>query len=227
MAKLQKNFSYGELWTDQPPRKSEVEGLHGRVEESLAKFTTNDAFVDFAEQHGYKFYIDYDFDGVARTNVTAREIIVNGNYPDELLSSFIQHEMGHLMLFDVNQFVTVGKTTMRSTIADVIYTPENLSTYGMRQLLFLENIIQDIIIETVSDGFCVCSNSLTHLGGNMGVKHLPSLEDTKIIAREAAKTVLRVENNSDFSSEELGDLRGLLESMLKDLEADMLSLIHI
>lgn len=221
MVRLQKNFSYGEPWEDQSFRERELEERHGRVEESLAKFTTNDAFVDFAEQHGYRFYIDYDFDRVARTNVTAREIIVNGNYPDALLSSFIQHEMGHLMLFDVNQFVTVGKATMRSTIADVIYTPENLSTYGMRQLLLLENIIQDIIIETVSDGFCVCSNSLTHLGGNMGVKHLPSLEDTKTIARETAKTVLREEDNSDFNSEEFQSLGSLLESMLKDLEADM------
>ena len=219
MAKA-KNFVYGDIWANKP-KTSEDEDRRV-LREDPAKFTSNGAFVKYIEESGYKFYLDYGYQGYAHTDVTNKNIVVNANYSDQMISSFLQHELGHLMLFDVNQFVTIGSQTLRSVIARVIYTPENLVKFGITQLLYTENIIQDIIIETVSNNNCVCHNGLSLYGENMGVKHLESLESAEWIAKEVCKNVLKtVVKKEDLPDPSPEDLDGLLGAMIDGISVDI------
>ena len=218
-----KNFVYGDIWRDDPLTASDESGA---FKVDPAKFTSNTAFIKFLKESGYDFYLDYDFDGYARTNVTQKYIVVNANYTDQVIASLLQHELGHLMLFDVNQFVTVGDQTLRSIIAKVIYTPDNLVKYGMPQLLRTENIIQDIIIETVSNNNCVCHNGLSFHGTNMGVKHLDRLESAEHIAKEACKNILKPKKDLNIPDPLPEELEELLKSMLDGLLADIKEILE-
>lgn len=219
-----KNFVYGDIWKDYPLTASGSD--RGAFKEDPAKFTSNTAFIKFLKESGYDFYLDYDFDGYARTNITRKRIIVNANYSDQMISSLLQHELGHLMLFDVNQFVTVGNQTLRSVIARVIYTPDNLVKYGMPQLLHAENIIQDVIIETVSNNNCVCHNGLSFHGTNMGVKHLDRLESAEHIAKEVCKNILKPKEEFKAPEPLPEELEELLRSMLEGLLADIAEILE-
>ena len=209
-----KNFTYGDIWVTKEMRVTQ-----GRELIDPAKLTKNQAFLDYLKAHHYRVYLDRGHRGLAQTMPQARTIIINGNYSPELTEIMLQHEMGHLMLFDVNQFITVGNQTLRSVIAKIIYTPENLIKYGIEQLLFTENVVQDVIIETTSNGNCVCHGFLRETGENAGVKHLDTLESAVHIAREVCKNVLvpREDYGRDFP---LDSLEELIDAMLKGLRAD-------
>lgn len=210
-----KNFAYGEIWESQAPY---TPGGRRELVDPRA-YTNNSAFLDFLRANGYRVFLDHGYQAYAHTDVTHKEIVLNGNYSDTILSTFLQHELGHLMLFDVNQFVTVGHQTLRSVLAKVIYTPQHLVKYGIEQLLFAENIAQDVIIETTSNGRCVCSTLLSERGENAGVKHLGQLESAKLIAEEVCKTVLKPRDENQNPPHP--DLPSLLENMLKGLSDDL------
>jgi hypothetical protein len=211
-----KNFTYGDLWA---PEGLKMGLRGGRTLVDPAKITRNAAFLDFLEKHHYRVYLDKGMMGVAQTQPNDKKIVLNGNYSEELTEVMLQHEMGHLMLFDVNQFVTVGPQTLRSVITKVIYTPDNLIKYGIEQLLLAENVVQDVIIETTSNGHCVCHAFLTETGENAGVKHLDRLESASHIAEEVCKNVLQERPNSEQSELE-GDLNKLIDAMRKGLASD-------
>lgn len=213
-----KNFVYGDIWRDDPLTATDESG---RFKADPANFTSNTAFINFLKESGYDFYLDYDFDGYARTNITQKYIVVNANYTDQVIASLLQHELGHLMLFDVNQFVTVGDQTLRSIIAKVIYTPDNVVRCGMPQLLRAENIIQDVIIETVSHKNCVCHNGLSFHGTNMGVKHLDRLESAEHIAKEVCQNILKPKEEFKAPDPLPEELEELLKSMLDGLAEDI------
>lgn len=213
-----KNFVYGDIWRDNPLTASDESGA---FKVDPAKFTSNTAFIKFLKESGYDFYLDYDFNGYARTNITHKRIIINANYTDQVIASLLQHELGHLMLFNVNQFVTVGDQTLRSIIAKVIYTPDNVVKCGMPQLLRAENIIQDIIIETVSNKNCVCHNALSFHGTNMGVKHLDRLESAEHIAKEVCQNILKPKIEFKAPDPLPEELEELLRSMLEGLAEDI------
>jgi hypothetical protein len=218
--KKKKNFTYGDVWTIKEIKQSK-DGSKRRVVEDIAKFTSNTAFINFVKEHHYSFILDYGYPQLAHTDPTHREIVVNANYSDKMISAFIQHEMGHLLLFDVNQFTTVREKTLRSVISKILYTSENVKKFGIQQLLFTENVIQDIIIESVSNGDCICHNSLNLYGENYGVKHLEELESAAVIAREVCSNILEpLDEKEHFAPENQLELSGLLESMLRGLEAD-------
>lgn len=219
-----KNFVYGDIWKDYPLTASDDDS--GSFKADPAKFTSNTAFINFLKESGYDFYLDYDFKGYARTNVTQKYIVINANYSDQMIGSLLQHELGHLMLFNVNQFVTVGDQTLRSVIAKVIYTPDNLVRCGMPQLLKAENIIQDIIIETVSNKNCVCHNGLSLYGTNMGVKHLDRLESAEHIAKEVCKNILKPKEEVQAPEPLPEELEALLKSMLEGLSADIKEILE-
>lgn len=217
--KDQKNFKYGDLWPGGAP---EPKGKgKGRELADARDYVTNKAFINYIESNGFKLYIDYDTSGIAYTTPSSKEIVVNGNYPDSMLGSLIQHELGHLMLFNASQFVSVNEPTMRSMVSKVLYTPDNLKDYGLKKLLYAENIVEDIIIETVSEGKCICHSTLEFNGVRAGVKHLDKLESATVIATEVCKNLLKeplTELQKIASYEGLG---GHLKSMIQELRYDL------
>ena len=215
---LQKNFTYGDLW---PVKARQATDKHGKFQIEPSKVTTNSSFIKYIEENNFTLYIDYDTQHAAVTYPNEREIVLNGNYSPEMFPSLLQHELGHLMIFDVAQFTSIRADTFRSIIAKVLYTPQNFIDYGFEQLLYVENVIQDIIIETFSNDNCVCINALNYEGYNMAVKHLDTLESIKEISKETAKNLLEKTDESLEDQELPEELSDLLESMLKDLNADI------
>ena len=216
---LKKNFTYGELWQSEA-RKSDGR-RHGREEVKPYKITTNTAFLNFLNDYGYRVFLDYDHKSYAYTDIKSKEIVLNGNYSDEVLDSLLKHELGHLMLFDVNQFTTVRPNTMRSVITRELYTPKRVLAHGFAQLFYTENIIQDIIIETVSNNNCVCSNMLAHDSMNAGVKHLDSLESVALIAKEVCDSRLQEAVEWEVPPSVTPEvLKEALEGMLGNLKGD-------
>lgn len=220
MSALVKNFSYGDLWQDVPEIPKDN---HGIKKSDPADFTNNAAFINFLNAYGYDFYLDYDLNGLAYTDATNKKVVVNANYSNEMISVFLQHELGHLMLFDVDQFTTVKDDTLRSIMAKVIYTPKNLTDYGIEQILLAENIVQDIFIETFSNNNCVCNKSLALHSVNLGVKHLSEIESAKHIAQEVCETILKKPDDEEEQGPKCdpNELMTVLESMLKDLKNDI------
>lgn len=215
----QKNFRYGDLWPGVAPEPPSLG--RGREEYDPAKFVTNRAFLSYISQEGFKLYLDYDTEKIAYTVPSTREIVVNGNYPDWMIGSMIQHELGHLMLFDASQFVSVHEATMRSTISKVLYTPDNIRDYGLSKLLKAENFIEDIIIETVSEGKCICHSTLEFNGVRAGVKHLDNLESASLIAREVCKNLLKEPLEELEKIESYSGIGGHLRSMIQELRSDI------
>lgn len=215
----QKNFHYGELWPGQAPAPQRDET--GRTEHDPEDFLTNRAFLRYIAENGFKLYLDYDTDKIAYTSPSSREIVVNANYPDSMISTLIQHELGHLMLFNASQFVSVHDQTLRSTIAKVLYTPDNIRSFGLRQLLHAENIVEDIIIETVVEGKCVCHSTLELSGVRAGVKHLDRLESASHIAREVCKHLFDEPLTDQQKTLGYIGLGGHLRSMIQELRSDI------
>lgn len=212
----EKNFTYGDIWVAPIPEPIHKE----RKKVNPEDYTTNASFLNFLEEVKYDVYIDYTMHGkVAFTDPKNKTIFVNGNYKKEMIEPFLQHELGHLMLFDVNTFTTIKDNSLRSIIVKIIYTPEKLKKHGIEKLFYVENVVQDVIIETVSGNFCVCSNSLAFYKENMGVKHLENLEDVKTITKEVCNNLLNDENTI-FPSGNSELIKDLLESMLNDLQED-------
>lgn len=211
-----KNFTYGDIWTAPIPEPTYKERRRVNPED----YTTNASFLNFLEEIKYDIYIDYNMRGtVAFTDPENKIIFINGNYKKEMIEPFLQHELGHLMLFDVNTFTTIKDDSLRSIIAKIIYTPENLKKHGIEKLFYVENVVQDVIIETVSGNFCLCSSSLAFHKENMGVKHLENLEDIKTITKEVYNNILK-EDNTIFPSGNYNQIDDLLKSMLDDLKED-------
>lgn len=215
----EKNFSYGEIWPTGiiPPKAGE---RRGKVLVNPEKFTNNVMFLKYLEQNNYRLYIDYRAQEPAYTNISMREVVISGNYSDREIGNMLQHELGHLVLFDVNQFLSVRPDTIRSSIAKVLYTPAHLKAHGIAKLLMVENIIQDIIIETLAEGECVCHGHYVLHGDRLGVKHMDRLEDPSLIAKEVCDNLLKNQNSMGPGpgfSKELGEL---IDSMLQGLEGD-------
>lgn len=219
MVAEQKNFKYGDLWPGQAPEPRQ-RGT-GRVLSDPALFVNNRAFLNYIDKHGFDLFLDYDMDRIAYTTPSSREIVVNANYPDDMIGPMIQHELGHLMLFNASQFVSVYDQTMRSMIAKVLYTPNNLRDYGLRKLLKAENIIEDIIIETVAEGKCICHGTLEFNGIRAGVKHLDRLEGAGLIAREVCKNLLKEPLSELEKIASYEGLGGHLKSMIQELRYDL------
>ena len=211
-----KNFTYGDIWAAPIPEPTHKERRRVNPED----YTTNASFLNFLEEVKYDIYIDYNMRGtVAFTDPENKTIFINGNYKKEMIEPFLQHELGHLMLFDVNTFATIKDDSLRSIIVKIIYTPENLKKHGIEKLFYVENVVQDVIIETVSGNFCVCSSSLAFHKENMGVKHLENLEDIKTITKEVCDNLLK-EDNTIFPSGNSKLIEDLLKSMFNDLQKD-------
>jgi len=219
MVAEQKNFKYGELWPGQPPEPKQRG--EGRVLSEPSLFINNRAFLSYIDKHGYDLFLDYEMNKIAYTSPSSREIVVNANYPDEMIGSMIQHELGHLMLFNASQFVSVHEPTMRSMVSKVLYTPDNIRNYGLRELLYTENIIEDIIIETVAEGKCICHGSLEFSGVRAGVKHLDRLEGAGLIAKEVSKTILKDPIPEELKILSYMGLGGHLRSMIQELRHDI------
>ena len=214
-----KNFSYGEIWPSRglTPKAGE---RRGKVLMNPEKFTTNVMFLKYLERYNYRLYIDFQATEAAYTNVTMREIVISGSYSDRMISNMLQHELGHLVLFDVNQFLSVRPDTIRSSIAKVLYTPAHLKAHGISKLLMVENIIQDIIIETLAEGECVCHGYYVLHGERLGVKHMDRLEDPSLIAKEVCDNLLKTQDAMPPGPPFSKALEELIDSMLEGLEAD-------
>lgn len=211
-----KNFTYGDIWAAPIPEPTHKERRRVNPED----YTTNASFLNFLEEVKYDIYIDYNMRGtVAFTDPENKTIFINGNYKKEMIEPFLQHELGHLMLFDVNTFTTIKDDSLRSIIVKIIYTPENLKKHGIEKLFYVENVVQDVIIETVSGNFCVCSSSLAFHKENMGVKHLENLEDVKTITKEVCNNLLK-DDDILFPSGNYNQIEDLLKSMFNDLQKD-------
>lgn len=211
-----KNFTYGDIWEAPIPRPTHKERARVNPED----YTTNASFLNFLEEVKYDVYIDYNMQGkVAFTDPENKTIFINGNYKKEMIEPFLQHELGHLMLFDVNTFTTIKDDSLRSIIAKIIYTADNLKKHDIAKLFYIENVVQDVIIETVSGNTCVCANSLAFHKENMGVKHLENLEDIKNITKEVCNNLLK-DNDIQFPTGNYSQIEDLLKSMLKDLKED-------
>lgn len=211
-----KNFTYGDIWEAPIPGPTHKERTRVNPED----YTTNASFLNFLEEVKYDVYIDYNMQGkVAFTDPENKIIFINGNYKKEMIEPFLQHELGHLMLFDVNTFTTIKDDSLRSIIAKIIYTADNLKKYGIAKLFYIENVVQDVIIETVSGNTCICANSLAFHKENMGVKHLENLEDIKNITKEVCNNLLK-DNDIQFPTGNYNQMEDLLKSMLKDLRED-------
>lgn len=211
-----KNFTYGDIWEAPIPEPTYKERRRVNPED----YTTNASFLKFLEEVKYDIYINYNMrETVAFTDPENKIIFINGNYKKEMIEPFLQHELGHLMLFDVNTFTTIKDDSLRSIIVKIIYTPENLKKHGIEKLFYVENVVQDVIIETVSGNFCICSSSLAFHKENMGVKHLENLEDIKTITKEVCDNLLK-EDSTIFPSGNSKLIEDLLKSMFNDLQKD-------
>lgn len=217
----QKNFKYGDLWEREEPLPDT--GMRGEREVDPSLYTDSDAFSRYITENEYRLVISYDTSEAAYTLPTEKTIVLNGHLSHEMLKVLLQHELGHLMLFDVNQFATIRNDTIRSVVSEKVYTPELVDTYGLDQLMYLENVIQDVIIETVAENNCVCHQALVDLGENMGAKHLDSLENVRKIAEEAVANFRKTavpETTPGTTSEEHR------EAMLDGLTADISEILE-
>lgn len=211
---LDKKFKYGDMNTGstlgasrRPPRLIEPETL-----------TSNMGILRFLKEHSYSLYLQYDDpNDLAHTDALNKRIMLNGNYSENMLQAFLQHEMGHLMIFNVNQFVDVGPQTLRSIISKVIYTPKHVIDHGMQQLFLVDNVIQDIIIETVSGKKCVCFSYEVETKEKMGVKHLRDLESLTFIAREVCDNLLIPKEEFNARKRMPGGLGELMKATIEDL----------
>lgn len=229
MRKLEKNFTYGDIWTspiitDENGRVEKIEPEKVTKNQSFVKWIYNNGYTVLLDHSGFRAVGQYGGPGIAVTKPDRKEIVLNGNYSKRILSSLLHHEMGHLILFSVDQFRSIGKDTIRSMIAKYIYTPSNIKTYGMPQLLRAENIIQDIIIETLSGEACLCSSVMSEHHHNIGVKHLDSIEGFKSITKEALTNILVKEEAvelSELPSDQLKQIEEIVESMNEELLKDI------
>lgn len=229
MVNKEKNFSYGDIWRS--PIQYNVNDV--RLEEvEPEELTKNRIFIEWLKSNHYKVFLDHsglfcginNQPGFALTDMGSRRMFINGNYSDKIKSVLMQHEMGHVLLFNGYQFTSVTPNNLRSNISKVIYTPNNIRNFGMSQLLTLENIVQDIIIETTSGESCVCSSVMTEHRHNAGVKHLPDLEKVQTIAKDSAANFLKKENKEkteNYPDETLQRLESIITYMLMDLDHDM------
>jgi len=225
---MQKNFKYGDTYELTAEHRAKLASDSvSREYMDPTVLTKNRAFLNFLKEHNYHVVLDYGYDGFAHTDPQRREIVLNARFSNHTLSALLQHEMGHLLLFNVNMFTTVTPMTLRSVISRVIYTPGNVVDYGIGQLMHVENIIQDIIIETVSDGRCVCNAIAAECGKPAGVKHLEFLESAGFIAAEVCKNELKKLNRDggstvgQLTAGEAEAIRQALKSMIDDLLDDI------
>lgn len=216
--KQQKNFKYGDLWPGTAPNPGSATG---RELVDPSDYINNRAFLNYISKNGFKVYFDYETAQIAYTTPQSKEIVINGNYPDSMVAPLLQHELGHLMLFNASQFVSVNSPTMRSMVSKVLYTPSNLKDYGLRKLLHAENVIEDIIIETVAEGSCVCHSTLEDSGVRAGVKHLDQLESATIIAREVCSNLMKQPLSLEDKILSYKGLGAHLQSMIQELRYDI------
>ena len=206
---LKKNFTYGDLWTYHKQHRRP--GAHGRRMVSPGTLTDSPTLMNAVRELGFSVILDYDYDGIGVTRIPQREIVINANYSQDMQEAIFQHEMGHLTLFDDAHFTSVREHTLRSIVDKIIYSEDNVRKYDLRLLAWVENVVQDIIIETFSSK-CMCSMSLVETHHNIGVKHLETLEDVRKITSEACGLYLTDENASNPV-----DLSELQESLLKQI----------
>jgi hypothetical protein len=178
---FKKNFKYGDLWTYH--KKYRTPGRHGRRVVDPATLTDSYRLVNAVLDLKFRVVLDYDYDELAVTSSRTHEIVINANYSKPMQEALFQHEMGHLTLFNSSQFTTLRETTLRSMIGKIIYSEGNVLRFDARLLAWVDNVVQDIVIETLSDK-CICSTSLVEYHHNVGVKHLETLEEVKMITRE-------------------------------------------
>lgn len=213
---IPKSFKYGDLW---PAKPVERKDKHGMVEINPKDYLTNKSYLYFINTLGYKVYLNYDMDDVAMTDSDDHTIIINANYTDTVIKALLKHELGHLMLFNSNAFYSVDKNSMREIIAKRLYTPAKVDKYGIDQLLRVENIIQDIIIETTSNGKCVCNALMEDYGYHNGVMHLGNLESIAQITKEVCDNILvPIDSCDDDVKLDDGLKSKLIDSIIDDLK---------
>ena len=210
---FKKNFKYGDLWTYH--KKYRTPGRHGRRVVNPATLTDSYRLVNAVHELGFKVVLDYDYDELAVTSNRTHEIVINANYSKPMQEALFQHEMGHLTLFNSSQFTTIRETTLRSMIGKIIYSEGNVLRFDVRLLAWVDNVVQDIVIETLSDK-CICSTSLVEYHHNVGVKHLETLEDVKMITREVCEQYL-TDDRARFPK---GTLPQILEQLHNEEDKD-------
>lgn len=214
-----KNFKYGDIW--QGKALENQKSIHGAFRADPEDYTTKSAFIGFFKKNKYSLYLDYDMDGFAYTDPSNKRVVLNANYPKKMLERLLQHEMGHILLFNASQFSTVTNDSMRSIIARNLYTSDSIHKYGMRHLFRAENIAQDVVIETFSNT-CVCDVNYDLYEERAGVKHLDVIDSIAHITREVMDTYLKDKdkNSEDHSKESVLPLiDSLLDQLNKDIES--------
>lgn len=192
---LSKNFTYGDFW----PGKEIAQATEERPRELVSpeKITNNSKFIEYLQKHNYSVYLDYNYAGYAHTSPGEKEVVLNGNYSDEIISSFLQHEMGHLVLFSDAKFSASTNGTLSGLLASEIYSVKNIEDYGVETLLRVENVLQDIVIETLSGDTCICNVNLRTYGYPICVKHIETLENIKHIAKTGTINALKSAQQQD------------------------------
>ena len=216
---MEKNFTYGDHWKSNPPividkPRHTVDPREFTKDETLLKFVENPL-------NPFRVVAMYNEDQFAYTDFQNMEICINANYAHEIQRALFVHELGHITMFDRAPFgESLGRKNLRSRIVKVIYSPENLERYSFGQLAYIENIVQDIIIETVTGSRCVCSTMLSHSDFNSGVKHLEQLENVEKIAVEVCENQL--DDVPNYLDEGLDDLFNSMAQAIKDVIGDLL-----
>jgi flagellar motility protein MotE (MotC chaperone) len=219
---MRKTFTYGDFWPVSDEHNVIVrEGPETVIQPS--DMTANRSILQFLKNHRYQIVLDPALDTIAVTDVQQRKISLNANYDESVLRAAFMHEMGHLVVFNVHQFSSIHPATYRSIISKYIYTYDHVITYGMPTLLSIENIVQDIVIETISD-HCVCEELYRSLGYRLGVKHASSLDALSVVTKETLHHLLPDPDHQPdmaMTASTVDRVASAVDSLTRDLQADM------
>lgn len=224
---VKRNFKYGDLYI------SEANVLDSNKEdvvlsyEDLAAYKIGRDYLNFIYDNDFTIHLMYKFpDGdpqIAYTTLDTKDMYINGNYPTQIISSLLKHELGHFMIFGTDQPYSKDDYSVRSLIVKEVYSRFNLKKYSVEFLMHVENVIQDIIIETLNYPECVCETFHVYGLDKKGVKHQPYLDPISDVVKEALKNQLALaeDKRSYVDSEIAQKMKDFLEESLNDAIATM------
>lgn len=220
---VKRNFKYGDLFKTEQEVLESIKEEQELTYEDLDKYGIGNDYQNFLIMNDFKIFLSYNTTDIAYTELATKKMYINGNYPDPVITALIKHELGHFMIFATDEPYSKDDFSVRSLIVKEVYSKVNLTKYSLEFLMNIENVIQDIIIETINYPECVCETFSEYGLDKMGVKHQKYLDPITDIVREALKNQLALaEEDRGYVDSDLAEkMKDFLEQALNDAIATM------
>ena len=213
-----KNFKYGDIYSSEQDLMYSAKPSTLLSREELDDYELGNDYINFIDNNGFTVVLAYSPNEIeiAHTNLQTKVVTINGNYPVEVISSLIRHELGHFMIFATDEPYSKAEYSVRSLLIKEIYSRINLKRYPLSFLANIENVVQDVLIETINHPLCVCEVFNQYGLEKEGVKHIDSMEYIPKVVKEAVANCLAKdkEDRQYVSNEMTKSLREFLEESL-------------